>query len=86
MPDNHTIVRNKSNATIKCRISASNALAADAQGWADINAHASKTYECTGWELITFKNEAGTTRGATCADLTQPKLVEFHAYDKILVF
>jgi hypothetical protein len=84
----HSIIRNESGATVKCRISNYHN-AADPE-W--ITLVAKKWVNCNrnAWEFIIFakvdENEGDTERGGTYVDLRVAKLVEFHAFDKILVF
>lgn len=83
----HTIVRNKSGAEVFCDISTGDgALTVSAPaGWTSIPNNNGRTENRTGWQLITFRNGANQ-RGGVYVDLTSSKLVEIHAFDKILVF
>lgn len=84
----HTIVRNKTTADVWCRISLNDALGEDGATWHKIDQDSSKTWDRNAWEFITFKNLVNddTRRGGSCVDLRKPKLVEFHDFDKILIF
>jgi hypothetical protein len=91
------IVRNVSDNNVHCGISTEadnvGAIPNHTTEWVAINSKASLQPQIpddltfnTGWRLIAFKNAEDSERGGVYLDLSEPKLVEFHDFDKILVF
>lgn len=82
----HTIIRNKSQNPVQCRVSENDTLGGNGATWHQIASNASIELDRNAWELITFRNVADTERGGSCVDLRAAKLVEFHEFTKFLVF
>jgi hypothetical protein len=87
-----SIIRNRSNAPVECKISNdSNVVGGDiSTQWQNLTAGTGNNWNRTGEEYIYFGKRDTNNQiqglGRTLVNLTDPKLVEFHDRDKIVVF